>query len=394
MTPRALAQWLAHAAIDACSPRERVAAYLRAHPPAGSLSVLAVGKAAPVMAQGLVDVVPSAAVLVIAPDGTPIDLPANCEVMRAAHPHPDQRSVAAGQRAIDFVEAAVQRGDCVVALISGGASALLCAPIAGMSVEEKSARIAALMAAGAPIAEINRARAGLSRIKGGQLAARVPGPLLTLIASDVVGDDPAVVGSGPTISSRAGHVVEVLLPLASVRSEAAALARAYRDSEGVPLTVVEHAEVLVGDVAGVAERIAATALADPLPPLRGARAVHLWCGEPTIALPPTRGKSGRAHHLALTLALELAGHADLGALVVGTDGVDGDSGTAGAWIDGTTSAALAKGGIEPSAALAAADAARVLGAVGASVGMGPGGVAIPTGVNHADLVVLVRGSMW
>src|SRR5437762_1557327 len=120
-------------------------------------------------------------------------------VVEAGHPMPDAAGLAAAQRTLDWADQA-ERNDLVLVLISGGASANWTAPIEAISLEQKQALTRALLGSGASIGEINAVRKHLSRIKGGRLALRAhPAPLLTLAISDVPGDDPAIIGSGPTV---------------------------------------------------------------------------------------------------------------------------------------------------------------------------------------------------
>jgi hydroxypyruvate reductase len=343
------------------------------------LWIAAVGKAAGAMARGAVQALAGegarlAGGLVVVPDGCDVDeevlAAAGLEVRRAAHPEPDERSLVAGYELIALARACAP-GDLLLVLVSGGASALASVPAPGLTLADKRARIHALAAGGVAIGELNQARRQMSAIKGGQLARVCPAPVVTLVASDVPGDDPEVVGSGPTVPARPGDLVRVIAGLGRLRREAAAAARARRRA------VIVDDEDLVGDVDAVAARVlAATA---SLPPGR------LWIagGEWTVALPVGAGRGGRARQLALVLARELAGDPRRVALVGASDGVDGTGPEAGAIVDGQTWARLAAAGIDADAALARRDAGPALAAIGASL---PGG---PTGVNHADLVLIV-----
>ncbi len=250
---------------------------------------LAIGKAALAMARGVGAVRGG---LAIAPADDGRGLPAGWRLMLGSHPEPDARSVAAGAAAIELVEAAAPN-DVVLALISGGASSLCEQPL--VPLDEFRARIAALVAAGAPIAEVNALRTSLSAIKGGKLAARCRGHLFTLIASDVIGDDPRVIGSGPTVGPT-GDRVFVIAPMRLF---------AHRMAAALGVRVLDPP--MQGDVADVAARLAA----EPPP-------FVAW-GEPTIALPPHPGRGGRAQQLALLLARAIAGTPRT-ALVAASDG--------------------------------------------------------------------------
>lgn len=340
------------------------------------------------------------------------ELPRGWRLLEAAHPEPDEHSVAAGLELQAFVRAP-RDIDVIVALISGGASALAEVPI--LPLPEFVATIRGVMAAGAPIDEINAVRGALSAIKAGQLAQAAVAPIVTLAVSDVIGDSLAVIGSGPTVGpwlaspgaflddgtaarrSRARAILErhdVPVPLvlveepparpsiirsdlarviAPMASAAHAAVRALA-SRGITATLIEAP--LTGEIEAVAHLLATRG---------GAMSFVAW-GEPTLRIPAVHGTGGRAQQLALVLARELRGTAR-GALVAGTDGIDGPPppdrpAPAGAWVDGTTWDAIVAAGRDPAAALATCDAGTALAAAGALVVTGP------TGINHADLVIL------
>ncbi len=284
-------------------------------------------------------------------------------LIESAHPIPDARSEAAG-RSLLALAARVPKHDVLLALISGGASSLIAVPARGITLDEKIARVGQVIARGAPIAEINRARTALSAIKGGRLAAACAAPVVTIVCSDVVGDDLAVVGSGPTIGAvpRGGDV-------AVLASGIGTLARAAAAAAPWPATIVDDA--VTGDVEALADRIA-EAVRAAAPP----RAL-IFAGEPTVTLPARPGRGGRARQLALAVAKRLAGVPGWSLLAAGSDGVDGTSDAAGAIVDGDTWAQIPDG----DGALARRDAGTALAACALVTG--------PTGVNHADVYVAV-----
>ncbi len=460
---RGAAERIFRGAVAACDPRAVVRDRLRAtmpEPPSAAgvaerpsaaggpavaspqtIVLAAVGKAAPAMAAGALDALGDRVVrgLVVAPDGTPLPwgddddgaaVPASVSVLRAAHPVPDERSEYAGLALLALAASVPPDGRFLV-LLSGGASALAAVPRDGLTLAEKVARVQALARRGAAIDELNRLRASLSAIKGGRLAAACPAPVMTLISSDVPGDDPSVVGSGPTWPPRTataaaetetetdaggraigglsfldrlgrpaaslggsgggrrwtGDVVEVVAGLGRLRAEAAIAARA----DG--WNVAECEAPLEGDVEDVARRIVdeAAALSEGGAWIAG--------GEWTVALPDHPGRGGRAAQLAMLVARSLPLTSSEAAglpspsrddrpavtvLVGASDGVDGTGPDAGAIVDGETWATLERAGIDPAAAIARCDAGAALAAIGASLAGGP------TGVNHADLVVVLR----
>ena len=376
----------------------RATELLQRHP----LVVGSVGKAALRMADG----VAATAVrrLIVAPSGCGDD------VMTAAHPVPDQRSVAAGQMMIRLVSSVPADG-VMLMLVSGGASSLMEMP--AVPLVDFVDVIARVMARGAPIADINACRQGLSLIKGGRLARMCAAPIVTVVVSDVIGDDLRIVGSGPTIgdadeamqreNARAvlarwlagdeipasvtawlAQAVEpsvahdgsrdvalLAAPMSALRSAAAKRART------AGYATVELDELLHDDVAIVAKRLLAAARVP---------GILVAAGEPTIDLPAMPGRGGRAQQLALLIAEKIAGDATMSALILGSDGRDGpgDDAPAGALVDGKTWAAIIQAGIDPRAALDRADAGPALVSVGALVHTGD------TGRNHGDLMLIAR----
>jgi glycerate 2-kinase len=418
MIDRAVAEAVIREVIAACDPATRVREALAEPEIAARLAgrrrfAIAVGKAAWAMARGAGEVVEGIAV---GPAGAGGALPRGWRLLEAAHPEPDERSVAAG-RALQALVQIPRERDVILALMSGGASAL--AELPRVPLDELVATIRGVMAAGAAIDEINAVRGALSAIKAGQLALAASAPIVTLAISDVIGDSLAVIGSGPTIGpwlespidtvedgaaerrSRARAILErhgvavppglAEEPVAEVRAPAirradhavviapmvSAAKTAIRAlvARGITASLVEAP--IAGDVAAVARALAARDA--------GGAVMVAW-GEPTLRVPPVHGTGGRAQQLALELAGRLRGTAR-GALVVGTDGIDGPpppsrSAPAGAWVDGATWDRIVAAGHDPAAALAICDAGTVLDAVGALVVTGP------SGINHADLVIL------
>jgi glycerate 2-kinase len=369
MIDRAICTTAFYEAVAACDPALRVREALAREPLRGREVIgLAVGKAALAMARGA-GAVARGLVVTTVDDKQP--LPPGWVLQLSSHPVVDETSLEAGSKAIMVVESA-QPDDVVLALISGGASALIEQPSDGVSFGEYRDRVAALMASGAPIHELNALRTRLSSIKGGKLAARSKAPVVTLVVSDVIGDDPRLIGSGPTVVE--GARVEVIAPLSTFGvAVTAALA-----AQGVAVRRI--ADAIADDVVAVAERLVAQ--------LGGvdrvaAKSVIVAWGEPTLRVPDNHGDGGRAQQLALELARRLRGTAR-SAFVAGSDGVDGPSprAAAGAYVDGATWDAIGAANLDPDAALRRCDAGTALAAVGALVVTGP------TGINHADVVIV------
>jgi glycerate 2-kinase len=223
--PRHFLEHLYHAAVRRALPLHNTAAYLP-KPPKGRTLVLGAGKAGGSMAQAVEALWPADAPLEglvvtryhhIPP--RPVGLPQRIEIVEAAHPVPDAAGLAAAQRILALTRG-LTKDDLVLCLISGGGSALLTLPADGLSLEEKQRINKALLESGANIAEMNCVRKHLSRIKGGRLAAAcAPARVVTLTISDVPGDDPSIIASGPTV------------PDASSCADALAVLKRYRIEE-------------------------------------------------------------------------------------------------------------------------------------------------------------------
>lgn len=332
------------AAVRACDPGNAVRTSL----PRGPLVGLAIGKAAIAMARGAGPVSRGLAITVV---DEPV--PLGWRVMLASHPVPDASSVQAAiaaQRLVDSCTA----DETLVCLISGGTSALVEMPRDGLTLGELVEKTNRAMAAGAAIRELNALRTDLSAIKGGKLVARCKARVVTLIVSDVIGDDPHVIGSGTTIRDE----TIVVAPMASFGVAIATGLRAHHITEP-----------FAADVRDVADELARTT------------GLVVGWGEPTVHVPEGHGEGGRAQQLALELAHRLRG-TDRAAFIAGSDGIDGPTRAAGAYVDGTTWDAVIQAGIDAEDALRRCDAGRVLDAVGALVITGP------TGINFGDVMIV------
>lgn len=350
----------------------------------GKLRVIALGKAARTMACGFVASLHGAggsaseslvdAGLSITRDAWPGHSP--WREIFGDHPYPAERSEQAARAVLDFIGQPTA-ADRFVVLLSGGASALCAMPVEGVTLEQKRAATRERMLAGASIAELNRLRTSLSAIKGGKLARRMaPAAVMTLVISDVAGDDPAVIGSGPTYDPpRSPCLVMACLDDALAAIAAAAAA------EGVEVRALGR--TLHGEVADEA-RVLARRISDAPPASRP----RLWLagGEPVVTVRGT-GQGGRAQEFALRLAVELARRdpsRQLTGLIAGTDGADGPTSAAGGFFDSSTCARVAGAGIDLQAALDNNDSYTVLGAVADRFVTGP------TGTNVADVALVLE----
>jgi hydroxypyruvate reductase len=366
-----LLDWL-NAALAAVDGRRRVRAALANDPAGGTVSLLAAGKAAASMALGAHDALGTrlSRALVIAPDGAiPHELASlpGFDCREAGHPAPDERSLAAGEAALAFA-AQTPAGSRVVLCVSGGASALIEVPAAGVTLAELRELHALSETSGMDIEALNARRGRLSRIKAGRLPSLFAGCAVEgLMISDVPRDDPAVVGSGLLAGTKVTLV-------GSLDDAVEAVLRAARQAG---IVAIRREPRLAGDAAAAARHVCHELAI-------GSAGLQVWGGETVVRLPATHGRGGRCQHFALAAAQHIAGHADLLVLAAGTDGRDGQSEDAGAIVDGGTMERAADAGFDVSAALAAADSGVVLEATGDLVCTGD------TGTNVGDIVLALR----
>jgi glycerate 2-kinase len=317
------------------------------------------------------------------------------EIVEAAHPVPDEAGMKATARMLSLLEG-LGKDDMVLALISGGASALLVQPAGEITLAEKKSVNEALLASGAPIGQMNILRKHLSRVKGGQLAAAAyPARMLSLMISDVPGDDPAMIGSGPTLGDAStpsdarailtrygidapSSVMAVLngpsqvVPpddprlsrvdnvIYAAPSQSLAAAADMARAEGIEVRILGDA--IEGEARDVAEAHAALALET-----RGDRPVLLLSGGELTVTRRGDGVGGPNAEYALALAIALGGAPGIHALACDTDGVDGAAEVAGAIIHPAT---LTKG-TDAKSALARNDAHSFFEAIGDQVVTGP-----------------------
>jgi hydroxypyruvate reductase len=264
-----------------------------------------------------------------------------------------------GARALVAAVAGLTPDDQVVALMSGGASALLVLPVPGVTLEDKAFVNKALLESGAPIGTMNRIRKALSAIKGGKLAAAAhPARLVTLAISDVPGDDPAVIGSGPTFYPGADY--RLIATPAMALECAAAFARA----QGVPFKILGDA--IEGEAAKVGRDMAALALRETGPMLL------LSGGETTVTIGrETPGRGGRNTEFLLSLALALNGAKNIYAIAGDSDGIDGSEDAAGAIIAPDTIERARQAGLDPVSMLKAHDSYSLFSNLGDLIITGP-----------------------
>ncbi|MDM7930364.1 glycerate kinase [Tabrizicola sp.] len=415
--PKTFLRSLFDRAVEVADPMRSLARFLPAKPP-GRVVVIGAGKASARMAEAVEAVWGPCDGLVITRYGYARPC-RGIEIVEAAHPVPDAAGADATARMLALLQG-LSEGDFVLALISGGASALLCAPVDGVTLAEKQLVNASLLASGAPISAMNTVRKHLSRVKGGQLAAAAyPARMLALLISDVPGDDPAFIGSGPTVgdATTPADAAEVLarwsvpvpasVHLALARSgviapgdarlarvenviyaaPAQSLAAAAEVARAAGLDVRLLGDSLEGEAREVAAAQAAMALDIAKAMQPGARPVLLLSGGELTVTRRGSGIGGPNAEFCLAMALALNGAANIHAIACDTDGVDGAAEVAGAVIGPDTLAQARAAGVDAGDALARNDAHSFFGMIGAQVVTGP----TLTNVNDFRAVLILPG---
>lgn len=385
-------------------------------------ALLAVGKASIAMARAAPSILDiPRAILTCVPEHAPhADLPAWFEILPADHPLPTPRNLLAASRVEAFLRS-LGEDDELLALISGGGSAHLCAPADGLTLDDLTAVTRAMLRAGAPIDALNAVRKHCERLKGG-LAARLASParVRALVLSDVIGDRLDTISSGPFAPDATTYAdaIDALRTHAALDASPAIRGHLERGRAGeVPETPkvgdpcfarVTH-EIIASNRALVEAarrscerlghrvreaRVAHTGSAGELGREMGARARALEPpgaiivgGETTVDASGAPGVGGRNQEVALAAAIEIDGRDGVVVLAYASDGVDGPTDAAGAIVDGSTCEAMRSAGIDPARALREHDSHRALDAAGALIRTGP------TGTNVNDIAIaLTRGS--
>lgn len=383
-----------------------VADFLKNHSLAGKYHLVAVGKAASSMSLGALSVMQDQIIdgLVITKhDHTEDELRAykNISSMESDHPVPGEASLAAGKALLDYIENAPGDAKFLV-LFSGGASSLMEVLADGMTLEKLATLSKILLAKGFDITQMNQIRRAISRIKGGRLANSIKGrETLALLISDVPGDDPAVIGSGP-LTPVVEDISQVELPdeitailkdvnftpvpeqslFANIETHVIATLddaknAAAKCAESLGFKVEVHPQFLEGPAEAKTVEICnqlATA----------SEGVHIWGGETTLILPPNPGRGGRNQQIAVAAAKELQGKNNIVFLAAGTDGTDGPTPDAGGIVDGHSMARGTAAGLDIQHYLATADVGNYLEKTDDLVTTGP------TGTNVMDLIVALK----
>jgi len=420
LPPDRMLRTLFDAALRAVSADRCLAPHLP-EPPRGRTVIVGAGKAAAEMARAVERRWPGPVAGIVV---TPYRHAVPCErieVVEAAHPVPDEAGMAAARRALDAVKD-LTADDLVLALISGGGSALLALPVAGVTLADKQAVTRALLRSGAAIGEINTVRKHLSAIKGGRLAmAAHPARIVTLAVSDVPGDDPATVASGPTLAdattlARARDILSAF-GIAPPPAVAAALADPANETPkpGDPafaadgVAVIARARdaldaaaaaardlglaptILGGDIEGEARDVARAHAALAIGTARTVSdrpRILLSGGETTVTIRGDGGAGGRNTEYLLALALAVEGRADIAAIACDTDGIDGNAQAAGAVLRPDSMARARAAGLDPAAMLAQHRSATLFAALGDLVETGP----TRTNVNDFRAILISSGT--
>jgi hydroxypyruvate reductase len=389
-------------AVEVADPMQSLAGFLP-EKPAGRVLVIGAGKASARMAEAVEKVWGPCEGLVITRYGyaRPCE---GIEIVEAAHPVPDEMGLVATERMIELVSG-LGEDDFVLALMSGGASALLVAPAGEITLAEKQAVNQALLASGAAIGQMNVVRKHLSRVKGGQLAAAAyPAEMLSLLISDVPGDNPAEIGSGPTVGDEStaadakailnqweigvprsvqkvlaegsgvlkpddeklSRVSNVIFAAPSQSLEAA---KRLAESEGCDVEILGDA--LEGEARDVARAHAELVLNRQSARPEGSRPLLLLSGGELTVTRRGEGVGGPNAEYALALAFALRGAPGIHAIACDTDGVDGAAEVAGAVIGPDTLARADKAGADVEEALLTNDAHRFFDTIGDQIVTGP-----------------------
>jgi len=399
---RAMLRAIFEAAVASADPRKVLAAHLPERP-SGRVVVVGAGKAAALMAAALEDAWPAVPLegVVVTRYGHTVPT-RRIEVLEAAHPVPDAKSVQAADRMLAAVKG-LRENDLVVALMSGGASSVLEKPAPGLTLHDLQAVNEALLASGATIREMNAVRKHLSAVKGGRLAlAAQPARVVTLAISDIPGNDATMIGSGPTLADtstlddvraivaryhlqlpsairafiehapetpKPGEIREDVRLIATPSGALVAAAEQARQRGFTPLVLGElegESRDLGVVMAGIARSVRAHAL--PL----AAPAALISGGETVVTLGDAQaGRGGRNMEFLLALAIALDGLTDVWAIACDTDGRDGDADAAGAMIAPDTLARARAARLDPRALLEKHDSFTLFDALGDLVRTGP-----------------------
>jgi len=416
---RELMSALFYTAVEAVSAERCLAGHLQSDEMRKATALVAIGKAAAAMAAAATKELGALPGIVVIPPGHGVrqgDLGPCIKIIEAGHPVPNQNSETAAKEIIAFADQ-LGSDDTLLALISGGGSALAAWPVAGVSLKEKQELTKQLLRSGATIEEINCVRKKLSQIKGGRLAkAAAPAQIQTVVISDIPGDDPALIASGPTVPDQ-GSVEEArailqrydIAPAASIEEALSTPAKSKRCATQLqtsPIIVARAKDMLeaaarlssehgfkvinLGDkIEGEASLIGAQHADLALGCLqKGEPHLILSGGETTVTVRNRNGRGGRNLEYLLGLAIALDGTAGIWAIACDTDGIDGTEDNAGAVIAPDTLARAEAVGLD------AREALRMNGAYGFFASLGDLIITGPTRTNVNDFRAILIAHDW
>lgn len=393
-----------HASLEAVRGEVVVADWLRQHALSNSVYVISIGKAADSMYKGATAVLGSAitkALIITKHDHVSPVKDERVTCVESSHPVADESSLAAGKALLGFINELPVDAELLF-LVSGGTSSLVEVLPEGMDASDLSRMNEWLLSSGMDINRMNRVRRAFSSIKGGRLASYLKNrKTYCLMISDVIGDDPSIVGSGLLVSGREGPMglADINLPgwleahgglaeeppavsdacfenihVEVIATIGHAMQAAAKAGDNAGYDVYLHKDLFCCDAESSGRRLAQQVL-------DGSTVLHIWGGETVVVLPDNPGRGGRNQHLALSAAKVLAGQGDCYLLAAGTDGTDGPTEDTGALVD---SASLERGAIDELDAqvcLNTADTGSFLEASGDLIQTGP------TGTNVMDIVL-------
>ena len=395
---------LFNAAVASADPHRVLKHHLPEPPTKGRTVVVGAGKSAASMAAALEAAWPGPLEgTVVTRYGHAVPT-ARIRVIESAHPVPDANSERGARALLDAVQGLTEH-DLVIALMSGGASALIELPAPGLMLDDMRTLNAALLESGAPIGAMNTVRKHLSAIKGGRLAAAArPARVVTLLISDVPGDDPGTIGSGPTVPDPTTwdqvRAIAARYTLALPRSDGPETPKPHELHTDIRMIATPRMALDAAAAAAATRGVTPVILGDALEGFsqdlarehaglarQHARpALLLSGGETTVVLPPGhKGQGGRNTEYLLALALALDGDAGAYALAGDTDGIDGNQDAAGAIVTPTTLARARAQGLDPQALLDGHESYTLFKALGDLVVTGP----TLTNVNDFRAILLV-----
>ncbi len=385
--PGVLLKELFQAGVDAVGGFQATTRALHGYELGNSVYLVAVGKASDSMALGALEVLGDKLVsglVVTKHDHLSEEIKGHSKLscLESGHPVPDEPSLLAGQKLVEFVSAIPEEAELIF-LVSGGTSALVEHLNEGLTLDDLKWETDKLLSSGADIGTMNKHRRTLSKIKGGKLSSYINCKVHQFLISDVPGDELADIGSGLLIPDEATGMPPTLpvwsrITTRIIASSDIAQAAVEKAAKSKGLLVIQEKGDLHGEMPLVVDRLSRTILDE-----NAQAGVYIWGGEPTVVLPEQPGRGGRNQHLALALSKSIAAHGRGAVLVCGTDGTDGPTKDAGGLVTESTVSIAASKNLDIDDYLERADAGSCLEQLDALVTTGP------TGTNVMDLAIVI-----